>query len=128
VENDNEVFYKNFIEACNNAHVSPVMACRECGISTSAPTAWKNGAIPRAKTVRRLEEYFKMEPNSLWKETKEKTPLSDENDAGNDEFFERFKRAVLALPRSEAETMLRLAESRVEIVRLLKDHQDPSDK
>lgn len=43
---------------CKANNTSVTAVCKELGISTSKPTAWRNGSTPNAKFVILFAEYF----------------------------------------------------------------------
>lgn len=58
-------FYEKFIALCNNRGCSAATAAREIGLSNSATTAWKKGAIPKRDTIERIALYFDVPENEL---------------------------------------------------------------
>ena len=52
------MFWNRFVELCTNAGKSPSEVAAELSLSNSTTTTWKNGSIPRPKTLRRIAEYF----------------------------------------------------------------------
>lgn len=52
------MFWENFVVECAKKQKSPACVVEELGISNSMPTSWKNGAVPRAKTQKKLADYF----------------------------------------------------------------------
>lgn len=52
------MFWDNLIKLCNNRGVSPNGVCLELGLSNATATKWKNGAIPRNATLKRIADYF----------------------------------------------------------------------
>lgn len=51
-------FYTSFLALCSQKGVAPSVAARDSGISSGAPTAWKNGAIPKPAQREKLCAYF----------------------------------------------------------------------
>lgn len=52
------MFWENFVVECAKKQKSPACVVEELGISNSMPTSWKNGAVPRAKTQKKIADYF----------------------------------------------------------------------
>ena len=65
------LFWKNFVVECAKIQKSPAGVVEELGLSNSMPTSWKNGAIPRAKTQKRIADYFGVTVEELMGEKKE---------------------------------------------------------
>jgi len=58
-EEDFTPFYSAFLRLCRTHGLSPSAAAREAGISSGAPTAWKNnGSIPKPEQRKRLCKLF----------------------------------------------------------------------
>lgn len=52
-------FYETFLRLCKENSLSPSAAARKAGISSGAPTAWKNyGAIPKPAQRAKLCDLF----------------------------------------------------------------------
>lgn len=58
-------FYKNFIDLCNRDNVSPSLAAEACGVSRSAVTKWKNGALPRDTIIFAIADWFGVSASDL---------------------------------------------------------------
>ncbi len=52
------MFWDNLIKLCNNRGISPNGVCLELGLSNATATKWKNGAIPRNATLKKIADYF----------------------------------------------------------------------
>lgn len=52
------MFWNNFVNLCNNKGKSPNRVCADLGYSTAIATKWKNGAIPRDTTLKKIADYF----------------------------------------------------------------------
>lgn len=52
------MFYERFIELCEKNGVAPSVVAKEIGLSNSATTYWKRGAMPKAETLQRIADYF----------------------------------------------------------------------
>ena len=73
------MFWEKFITLCNNIKKSPNGVCSELGFSTAVATKWKNGAVPRDTTLKKIAEYFNVNVNYLKADEDkiEKAPLSN---------------------------------------------------
>ena len=63
-------FYNNFIFQCAKKNVSASKAAEAVGLSRSAPTGWKSGAIPSDANIQKLANYFGCESADLTGQTK----------------------------------------------------------
>lgn len=52
------MFFERVTELCQRKGISLSTAAREIGLSNSAITYWKRGAVPKASTVQKLADYF----------------------------------------------------------------------
>lgn len=52
------MFWETLSNLCNERGVSPNGVCAELGLSNATATKWKNGAIPRQSTLRKIADYF----------------------------------------------------------------------
>ncbi len=59
------IFYENFILLCNQKKSSPTKAALEIGLNQTAPNAWKKGSIPHYSTIRKIADYFQVDPEAL---------------------------------------------------------------
>ena len=59
------MFWENFVSLCNQKGISPNGVCADLGMSNATATKWKNGAIPRATTARKIADYFGISVSSL---------------------------------------------------------------
>ena len=73
------MFWKNYITLCNSIEKSPNGVCSELGFSTAVATKWKNGALPRDTTLKKIADYFNVSVDYLLKDENniEKDPLSN---------------------------------------------------
>lgn len=71
-------FYSSFLSLCTQKGVAPSVAARDSGISSGAPTAWKNGAVPKPAQREKLCSYFGVSDEVLLGYAKvEKTPTQE---------------------------------------------------
>lgn len=52
------VFYKRYQQLCAQKGVSVSVPPAEIGMSNAAQTDWKNGAVPRLSSLKKLADYF----------------------------------------------------------------------
>lgn len=52
------MFWEIFLKLCSDRGISPTQATRDLAIATGSVTKWKNGAAPRAATIRKIADYF----------------------------------------------------------------------
>lgn len=52
------MFWVNFVTACEKIEKSPSIVSEELGFNRSAVTAWKNGALPRVASRKKIADYF----------------------------------------------------------------------
>ena len=52
------MFFERVTELCQKKGISLSAAAKEIGLSNSAITYWKRGAVPKASTVQKLADYF----------------------------------------------------------------------
>lgn len=52
------LFWDNFVRQCERVEKSPSVASEELGFNRSAVTAWKNGALPRVASRKKIADYF----------------------------------------------------------------------
>lgn len=51
-------FYDRVVELCKNRGTSPAALARAIGLSNSATTYWKRGAVPKGDTLQKVADYF----------------------------------------------------------------------
>ena len=52
------IFWKNFFFLCEDKETKPLRVVTELKIASGSITKWKKGAIPSAKNLQKLAEYF----------------------------------------------------------------------
>ena len=52
------MFYENVKSLCQDRRTNITTLMKELGMSTSMPTSWKNGAAPKADTIKKIADYF----------------------------------------------------------------------
>lgn len=88
-------FYKRLREICEENNLTVNELAQTLGLSSGSPTAWKNGAVPRAATVEKIAAYFGVSVDRLLSNEIKKAPtetgerdILDEIDIG---FYGAFK-------------------------------------
>lgn len=69
------MFYKKFIELCNENGVTPSYVGNQIGVSKAAVSGWKSGSMPRDPQLVKIANYFSV-PVSYFSEDTEKSPTS----------------------------------------------------
>lgn len=69
-------FYKRLRDLCEQNGMTVNELAAALGLSSGSPTAWKNGTVPRVKTIERIAEYFGVSSDSLIGQ-KEKAPTQE---------------------------------------------------
>jgi transcriptional regulator with XRE-family HTH domain len=57
---------------CNKHNTTPNTVCRELGLSSATATHWRQGAIPRDTTLKKIADYFGITPEDLLRDPAEK--------------------------------------------------------
>lgn len=77
-------FYASFLSLCKRDGITPSAAAKKAGISSGAPTAWKNGAVPKPAQRERLCKLFGVSDDEILGYKKEK-PSADGGELTPDE-------------------------------------------
>lgn len=75
-------FYKRLRDLCEQNGMTVNELAAALGLSSGSPTAWKNGTVPRVKTIERIAEYFGVSSDTLIGQ-KEKAPTPNSEDERN---------------------------------------------
>ena len=59
------MFFDRYADLCSNNGISVYKACTDLGLNRSAVAKWKNGAIPRGKTLNNIADYFSVSTDYL---------------------------------------------------------------
>lgn len=62
------MFWDNFVRQCEKIEKSPSAVSEELDFNRSAVTAWKNGALPRVASRKKIADYFGITVEELMKE------------------------------------------------------------
>lgn len=65
------MFWDNFVIECAKKKKSPAAVAEELGFSNSMPTSWKNGALPRMSSRKKIADYFGITVDELMGTKKE---------------------------------------------------------
>lgn len=86
------MFYDRLLELCEHQGISLNKLCRDVGLSHGAPAKWRNGALPRNSTIKKIADYFNVDTAYLTGDDKNAVPdkLSLEH------YTERQKRVIEA--------------------------------
>lgn len=73
------MFYKKFIELCNENGVTPSYVGNQIGVSKAAVSGWKTGSMPRDTQLAKIADYFGVPVSYFSGETleTEKSPAPD---------------------------------------------------
>lgn len=83
------MFWINFINLCTAAGKSPTRVIEELGIARSAVTHWKNGVMPSKTSLKKLGEYFDVDPQSLFAAPEELPPARKRLEEATEGFSDR---------------------------------------
>lgn len=59
------MFYENVKDLCGLHRTNITQLAKDLGLSTSMPTKWKNGAVPKSDTVKMIAEHFGVSTDQL---------------------------------------------------------------
>lgn len=60
------MFWENFVELCAEKEKSPTRIIEELGLARSAVTKWRNGAVPSKTSLKKMGDYFGVDPQRLF--------------------------------------------------------------
>lgn len=83
------MFYKKFIELCNENRVTPSYVGNQIGVSKAAVSGWKTGSMPRDTQLAKIADYFGV-PVSYFSEETPETEKSPAPDRETEEFARYF--------------------------------------
>lgn len=63
------MFYENLLKLCSENSTTPTTMAKSLHFSSSAPTNWKNGAVPRDSTLQKIADYFGVTTDELLADT-----------------------------------------------------------
>ena len=74
------MFYENFAFYCTKIGKSESAVAKDVGITSKSVTGWKNGALPRNSTLKKLADYFGVTVDELMGTKKEPAGISELDD------------------------------------------------
>lgn len=83
------MFYKKFIELCNENRVTPSYVGNQIGVSKAAVSGWKTGSMPRDTQLAKIADYFGV-PVSYFSEETPETEKSPATDRETEDFARYF--------------------------------------
>lgn len=83
------MFYKKFIELCNENGVTPSYVGNQIGVSKAAVSGWKTGSMPRDTQLAKIADYFGV-PVSYFSEETPETEKSPAPDKETEDFARYF--------------------------------------
>ena len=105
------MFYENYVTYCKKVGKSKTEVARLIGKSSKSVTGWKNGAVPRNDTLKKLADYFGITIEELVGEKKEPAPNGR---------FEELSKIFYSLPQNEQE---KIADQMTKIIEKAKGNQ-----
>lgn len=72
------MFWERFVDECKRFKTSPSAVAKEIGLSNSATTYWKKGAVPSGATVGLIANYFGVSSDYLMGYTDDRNPKTDD--------------------------------------------------
>lgn len=66
------MFWNNLVLLCNKRNISPNTVALSLGLSNATATKWKQGAIPRNTTLKKIADYFNITVDELLEGSQEK--------------------------------------------------------
>lgn len=102
------MFWNIFLKLCTQKGISPNFVCAELGLSTAIATKWKNGAVPRAATAKKIADYFNISVEYLMGETDDRSPIehSPKLSEGEEALLELFRQ----IPEDKQDLVLQMIE------------------
>lgn len=59
------MFYDNVYNLCQREGIKITALARSLGLSSSAPTYWKKGSVPKSGTLQKIADYFNVSTDFL---------------------------------------------------------------
>lgn len=59
------MFYENVKDLCGLHRTNITQLAKDLGLSTSMPTKWKNGSVPKSDTVKMIADHFGVSTDQL---------------------------------------------------------------
>lgn len=102
------LFYENYVNYCQKIGKSKTEVARQIGKSSKSVTGWKNGAVPRNDTLKKLADYFGVTVDDLLGEKKEPA-----GQGGLDEQLQNIVELLNGATKEERDAVETLLTSRV---------------
>lgn len=102
------MFYENYIMYCKKIGKSKTDVAKQIGKTSKSVTGWKNGAVPRNDTLKKLADYFGVTVDDLLADNK-KEPAGD---GGLDEDMKEFVELAKKMTPEERSAILTLMKSK----------------
>lgn len=74
------MYYERLVEICRQHGTTPSALLKKIGLSTSKVTAWKNGSIPKADTLKRISDELGVPISAFFDEKYSIALEDDENE------------------------------------------------
>lgn len=71
-------FLDRYKMLCAKKGITPTEASIEMGFSSSMPTAWARGATPKTTTIKRVADYFGVDPSFFYEEEEQQEQKKEE--------------------------------------------------
>ena len=71
------MFWNNFVNQCEKIEKSPTVVVEDLGFKRSAVTSWKNGALPRMSSRKKIADYFGITVEELMGTKKEPAGMGE---------------------------------------------------
>lgn len=71
------LFYDNVRDLCALHRTTITQLAKDLGWSSSLPTKWKNGAVPKADTVQAIAEHFGVTTDALLEPSRQSLTIGD---------------------------------------------------
>lgn len=101
------LFWENFVRQCEKIEKYPSYVVEELGFNKSAVTSWKNGALPRVASRKKIADYFGITVEELMGTKKEPA-----GDGGLDEQMKNIVSLLSAATKEERDAVETLLESK----------------
>jgi transcriptional regulator with XRE-family HTH domain len=102
------LFYENYVMYCKKIGKSKTDVAKQIGKTSKSVTGWKNGAVPRNDTLKKLADYFGVTVDDLLADNK-KEPAGD---GGLDEQMKNIVSLLSAATKEERDAVETLLESK----------------
>lgn len=101
------MFYENYVMYCKKIGKSKTDVAKQIGKTSKSVTGWKNGAVPRNDTLKKLADYFGITVEELMGTKKEPA-----GDGGLDEQMKNIVSLLSAATKEERDAVETLLESK----------------